>query len=93
MIGIGTVKHWNKRTSREYPDYSFKDRPEYWEDYWRCEETWFHSNFREQTVANANVKNSQRRNIKMTTVQGIETYIIHWNTGDPNHKTKSSFYL
>ena len=36
-----------------------RERPEYWEESWRLEETCCHSNFRERPSANVDVKNSQ----------------------------------
>ena len=40
----------------------YTERPEYWEDSWRLEETWCHSNPSEKPSANADVKNSKRVN-------------------------------
>ena len=37
-------------------------RPEYWEESWRLEETWCHSNSSERPSTNAGMKNSRRVN-------------------------------
>ena len=53
----GTSRIGNERTSR-----NLTDRPEYWEESWRLEETCCHSNSSEKSSANTGVKTSQRRN-------------------------------
>ena len=39
-----------------------RERPEYWEESWRLEETCCHSNSSEKSSANTDVKNSKRVN-------------------------------
>ena len=41
----------------------YQDRPEYREESWRLEDTYYHSNFSENPSAFTNVKNSQKSKI------------------------------
>ena len=48
VIVIGTIctetgGFGNKGTSGDHPNY-YSDLPEYWEESWRLEETWYNSN-------------------------------------------------
>ena len=57
MIGKGTGKIWNKRTSRDHPDYNInKIDQNTKQGSWRLEETCCLSNFCEKPIANAGVK-------------------------------------
>ena len=49
--------------SGDHPNYNiFLDRPEYWEESWKLEETCCHSNSSEKPSFNTGVKNSKRSN-------------------------------
>ena len=48
------------------------ERPEYWEEFWKLEETCCHSNSSERPSANANVKNSNDKNNKGSTLSKQE---------------------
>ena len=64
MFGTGTGGLGNKRMSGDHPKLQhFWDRPVYWEESWRLEETCCHSNYCEKPSANAGVKNAQKRKI------------------------------
>ena len=54
-INKGTGGLGNNRTSGDH----YWDRAEYWDESWRLEETFCHSNSSEGPSANADVKNSQ----------------------------------
>ena len=57
-INRKTGRFGNKRTVKTIQLQYYWDRPEYWEESWRLEETCYHSNSRERLSANTDVKNS-----------------------------------
>ena len=57
-INKGTGGLGNKRTSGDHRNYCIWDRPEYWEESCRLEETCCHSSSSERPSANADLKNS-----------------------------------
>ena len=61
--GIGTGRVGNKKTSRNYPDYSnFIDRPEYGEESWRPKQISCPSDSSERPLANAGGKIARNNN-------------------------------
>ena len=59
----GDAKSWKSEDeSIPYRQQHYWDRPEYWEESWRPEETYSHSGFLERPLANAGVKISKECN-------------------------------
>ena len=60
---VKTLQDWKTYKSKDkwrpFKLQHYKDRPEYWEESWRLEETCCHSNSSEKPSANADVKNSE----------------------------------
>ena len=63
MIIKGTGGLGSLRTGGEHPKLQhYWERPEYWEESWRLEETCCHSNSSERPSVSADVKNSNNNN-------------------------------
>ena len=60
-MSISRIRIWLWYKERPSKLSYYQDRPEYWEESWRPEETYCHTNSNGRPSANAGVKNFQRR--------------------------------